>query len=218
MQLTSCQISGADGCHQQSSSYWDLQWTALLLVSSPPDLNNLPQRGFFIFWNRSRSQRLMCKGQDVPQFLNATVWKGPPQVCGSVQCHAVQVVEHLWWMLLLHSQMQVILQKLSVILCYYSLAISDLMVVDNTFSIVSDNHCHFACQVSGEISSDNAICSTAISVWACQSMPWFNQGLWCGVGKHHFCWGTVHSVEQKSIGLIILYVPLRQSRDVQLPS
>jgi hypothetical protein len=18
-------------------------------------------------------------------------------------------------------------------------------------------------------------------------MPWFNQGLWCGVGKHHFC-------------------------------
>jgi hypothetical protein len=63
------------------------------------------------------------------------------------------------------------------ILCYYSLAISDLMVVDNTFSIVSDNQCRFACQVSGEISSDNAICSTAISVWACQPMPWFNQGL-----------------------------------------
>jgi hypothetical protein len=46
------------------------------------------------------------------------------------------------------------------------------MVVDSTFSIVSDNQHHFACQVPCEISSDNAIL-----VWACQSMPWFNQGL-----------------------------------------
>jgi hypothetical protein len=46
------------------------------------------------------------------------------------------------------------------------------MVVDNTLSIVSDNQHHFACQVPGEISSDNAI-----SVWACPSMLWFNQGL-----------------------------------------
>jgi hypothetical protein len=51
------------------------------------------------------------------------------------------------------------------------------MVVDNTFSIVSVNQHHFACRVPGEISSDNAICSTAISVWACQSMPSFNQGI-----------------------------------------
>jgi len=51
------------------------------------------------------------------------------------------------------------------------------MVVDNTFSVISDNQHHFACQVPGEISSDNAICFTAISVWACQFMLWFNQGL-----------------------------------------
>jgi hypothetical protein len=51
------------------------------------------------------------------------------------------------------------------------------MVVDNTFSILSDNQHHFAYQVPGEISSYNTICSTAILVWAGQSMPWFNQGL-----------------------------------------
>jgi len=40
-----------------------------------------------------------CAKSRMFQFLTATVWKGPPQVLphGSVQCHAVQVVGHLWW-------------------------------------------------------------------------------------------------------------------------
>jgi hypothetical protein len=100
MQWTLCQISGADGCHQQTSSCWDLQCDCpAACLTSARLWNSLLQRGSSIFGNRSRSQGLVCREQDVTQFLIATVQKGPPQVLphGHVKCHAAQVVEHLCW-------------------------------------------------------------------------------------------------------------------------
>jgi hypothetical protein len=45
-------------------------------------------------------------------------------------------------------------------------------------------------------------------------MPWFNQGLWCGVGKHHFCWGTVQVEFSNSVSV----PPSHFGQVVQVPT
>jgi hypothetical protein len=45
-------------------------------------------------------------------------------------------------------------------------------------------------------------------------MPWFNQGLWCGVGKHHFRWGTLQVEVSNSVPV----PPLHLGQVVQVPT
>jgi hypothetical protein len=186
MQLTLRQISGANGCHQQSSSYWDLQWTALLLASPPLDFKATCLRGVSSSLGTDQGHKDWCaKSRMFHSFSLLLHEKGPPQVLphGSVQCHAVQVVEHLWW----NVDASVALSDAGdspetfsntlIILCHYSLAIWDLTVVDNTFSITLP--ARFLVKFLRIMPFQFGLVSPCLGL------------IKGGIGKHHFCWSTV---------------------------
>ena len=171
MQWTLCQISGADGCHQQTTSCWDLQWTALPLASPLPDCETVCFRGVPLSLETDQGHKDLCAESRMLHSFSLLLCKRVLHRC----CHMAMwsAMQRKWWStcvemwtFLLHCQTQVIQQKLSLILCYLR-----PMVVDYTINIISDNQHHWLLS----------------SWWTC--FRW-GDPRWCHLVNCHFSLGS----------------------------